>query len=101
MEESGFKFLESNLNKTALHTNCHKLKTKIDQEYLLKPWRKIKKKVSKLTLNPQILSTKLYLEDERLLSTYLSKLELLYNIKDIKRIHVVLSKMKKITKDKS
>jgi hypothetical protein len=37
MKDSNFLLLEANLNKTALHTDCYKLKTKINQKFLLKP----------------------------------------------------------------
>lgn len=37
------KLLESNLNKVAVHTQCHKLKTKIDQRYLFSSWRTLLK----------------------------------------------------------
>jgi hypothetical protein len=32
-----FKILEANVNKVALHTYCHKIKTKVDQSYFFKP----------------------------------------------------------------
>lgn len=34
MKDSGLQILEANLNKTALHRNCHKLKRKIDEKYV-------------------------------------------------------------------
>jgi hypothetical protein len=36
-DSAGFQILEANVNKTALHTHCHKIKTKVDQSYFLKP----------------------------------------------------------------
>ena len=36
-DSPGFKILEANVNKVALHTHCHKIKTKVDQSYFLKP----------------------------------------------------------------
>jgi hypothetical protein len=54
-----------------------------------------------MTINSQVVATKLYLKDEKLLKLYLNELELLYGTKNMKRIHVMVSKMKKYTQNKS
>jgi hypothetical protein len=77
-----FKILEAKVNKVALHTHCHKIKTKVDQTYLLKPWRVYRKSAN----GSNFMATIQFMSDKLQVQNYMQQLTLLYNLKYMKRI---------------
>jgi hypothetical protein len=82
------------VNKVALHTYCHKIKTKVDQSYFFKPWRKIKKETKK----PNLMAFYQFINIKPLAQAYLKQLESLFGLEYLKRIHLVIKKIKNFIK---
>jgi retron-type reverse transcriptase len=80
-----FQILEAKVNKVALHTHCHKIKTKVDQTYLLKPWRVYRKSAN----GSNFMATIQFMNDKLQVQNYMQQLTLLYNPKYMKRIQLV------------
>lgn len=85
-----FQILEANVNKIALHTHCYKIKTKVDQTYLLKPWTVYKKFTNRFNF----MTTIQFINDRLRVKKYMQQLKLLYNPKYIKRIHLIINKIR-------
>lgn len=93
-DSAGFQILEANVNKTALHTHCHKIKAKVDQSYFFKPWRKIKK----VTNSSNLIGFHQFIDNKPLAQQYLQQLETLFGPECLKKIHLIINKIKKFKK---
>ena len=103
----GYKLLESNLNKVALHTQCHKLKKKIDQRYLFSSWRTLLKNHKASLIEPRLsllvlkhLFSDPAREEGNLMKDYLAQLEQLYSKEHITRIKRIVLLIKNYLKRK-
>lgn len=89
-DTGGFGITESLTNKVAVHKRCHKAKTRVDQRFLIKPWRSLK-----ISQGSGSIATQKLLEDKVLLNRYLDELRLLYSNDYMKRVHLILKSIKK------
>jgi hypothetical protein len=81
----------------AIHHNCHKFKTKIDHEFILKYFKKFKKQNNniKLTHEKNIQSLKNLYSDKLIIDNYINELNLLYKNEYMKRIKIINNRIKK------
>lgn len=107
---AGFALLDSNLNQTACHTDCHKLKTKIDQAYILPKWRSEKKanklsntegnQIPQTSLASHVALKKLF-NDKETINGYVEQLNLLYSDKYMVRIRKIIRLINKYLNGRS
>lgn len=91
------------MNLCILHNHCHKLKTNIDLTLLLKFYKQFKKDIkklpdTKLLSKPDIelLALNKLLNNETIMSNYLTAIQTLYNAENNKKVNMVILKLKNI-----